>query len=315
MPTMRIGSCSIAFALLVVNGAYGEDYPVRPVRIVTSEAGGGSDFVARLVAQGLSLSLGQPVIVDNRVGSIAPEAVLRATPDGYTVLVSGSTFWLAPLLRKTSYDPVKDFAPISMLSDSPNILVVHPSVPATTVKELIVLARARPKGLNYAGTTGASSHLAAELFKSMAGIDMVYVPYKGTGPALNDLLGGQVQVMFAVTASVMPHVKSGRLRAVAATGAKPSALVPDLPIVAATLPGFEVGTPYEMFAPSRVPAAIIKRLNREVVQLLDQPAIKGKFFSAGGEAAGGSPEQLAAKLRSDIDLWGKVVRNAALREY
>jgi len=294
--------------------ASGQIYPYKHVRIVTSEAGGGSDLVARIIAQGLSASLGQQVIVDNRGGSLAPELVARATPDGYTLLVSGTTFWLGPLFKKMLFDPVRDFLPITVLVDSPNILVVHPSVKVNSVTELIALAKAKPGSLNYAGTPGASSQLGGELFKVMAGVNIVYIPYKGTGPALNDLIGGQVQLMFAVTASATPHVKSGQLRALAATSAQPSALAPNLPTIAATLPGYEVGTPYEMFVPPGTPAAIISRLNREVVRLLNQSDVKEKFLNAGTETVGSSPEELATKLKLDMARWGKVINDAGLRE-
>ncbi len=296
----------------------GQAYPDKPIRIVTSDSGGGSDIVARVIAQAVSAPLGQQVVVDNRGGGvIAGEIVSRAQPDGYTLIYYGSTLWILPLMRKSvPYDTVKDFAPITLAVSSPNILVVHPSVAAKSVKELIALAKARPGELNYASAAaGTIPHLAAELFKSMAGVDLVRVVYKGTGAALNDLLGGQVQVMFATAPSAAPHVKTGRLRALAMTTAHPSAAFPELPTIAtAGLPGYEAVQVSGMFAPAKTPAAIINRLNQEIVRALNQANVKEKLSSTGVEVVGSSAEQFAAKIKSEIVRMGKVIREAGIRD-
>jgi len=220
---------------MIVLGAgvvYGQSYPNKPVRIVTSQPGSGNDLVSRVIAQGLTGGLGQQVIVDNR-GVIAAEIVAKSPPDGYTLVLYGPPLWLLPFMRdNVPWDPVRDFAPITLAVSTPNLVVVHPSLPVNSVRQLIALAKASPGELNYGSTAGASPHLAAELFKAMARVDMVGVSYKGAGPALNGLLGGQVHLMFPNASTVMPHVKSGRLRALAVASAEPSALAPDLPTVA-----------------------------------------------------------------------------------
>ena len=218
-------------ALFIVTGAaFGQDYPTRPIRIIASEPGGGQDFIARLVAQGISGPLGQAVIVDNRPSPIAVDVAAKATPDGYTLLLSGSSFTAAPLLRETSYDPVKDFTPVIAVDRAPSILVVHPSLPVRSVKHLIALAKSKPGALNYgAANIGSSPQLAAELFKFMTHTNIVGIPYKGAAQAINDLLGGQTQLMFPTAGSVAPQVKAGRLRALAVTTLEPSILAPGLP--------------------------------------------------------------------------------------
>jgi tripartite-type tricarboxylate transporter receptor subunit TctC len=300
--------------------ASGQTYPSRPVRMVTAEAGGGNDFTARALAPLLSERLGQQFVVDNRGGAgglIAAEIVARAPADGYTLLVYAANVWIIPLLRKsTPYDAVRDFAPMIWAAKSPNTLVVHPSVPATSVKELVALAKARPNQLNYgSGGSGSSTHLTAELFKSMAGVQIVRVPYKGNAPALNDLVAGQIQVMFATAATVAPHAQSGRLRALAVTSAEPTALAPGLPTVAsAGLPGFEAVSIYGIFAPARTPATVIGLLNQEMVRALARPEVKQRFFNAGMETVGSSPAEFAAAIKADIARVGKVIKQAGIRE-
>ena len=216
MLSLRFAVCMFSAVCMDLGAspALSQNYPSKPIRIVTSTAGGGADIVARLIAQGLSASLGPQVLVDNRNGMIAGEIVAKSPPDGYTLLVYGSTLWLSPFLRSNvSWDPVRDFSPVSLAVNSPNIVVVHPSLPVKSVKELIALAKQRPGQLNYGSTIGGSTHLSAELFKAMAGVDIVHIPYKGNGPALNAVIGGQVQLMFSTTAAASPQVKSGRLRA------------------------------------------------------------------------------------------------------
>ncbi|MGZ5152311.1 MAG: Bug family tripartite tricarboxylate transporter substrate binding protein [Burkholderiales bacterium] len=308
---------SIATWTLLANAAGEPAFPHRPIRLVTSEVGGSADIGARLLAQGLTGRLGQQVIVDNRGSGIIPgDIVSRARPDGYTLLFFGGTFWLQPLLRKNvPYDPVRDFAPITQAVISPTILVVHPSLPAHSVKELIALAKAKPGELNYAmGSPGSSNHIGAELFKAMAGLDIVGVGYKGNGPAVGGLLASQVQLMFATGASVMGHMKSGRLRGLAVGSANPSPVAPDLPTIAASgLPGYESISITALFAPAKTPQAIVDRLNRESAGYLMTAEAKERFLNTGAEAASSSPEELGARVKSEIAKMGKVIRNAGIR--
>ena len=310
-------SC-VAITVLGTGMVSGQNYPNKPIRIVTSEAGGGADFVARLVGEGLSGALGQQVIVVNRPsGVIPPETVSKARPDGYTLLVYGSTVWLLPLMRRNvSYDPVRDFAAISLATSAPSILVVHPSMPINSVKELIALAKARPGELNYSSASaGSAIHIAAELFKIMAGVNIVRVPYKGTAPALNDLIAGFVQLSFPNAATAMPQVKSGRLRALAVTSARPSPFAPGLPTVAAAgLPGYESAAPSGIYAPAKTPAAIINRLNQEIVRVLNRPNTKERLFNAGVEAVGSSPEEFAAFIKFDMARMTKLIKDAGIHE-
>jgi len=295
----------------------GQVFPGKqPIRIITSAPGGSSDFVARQIALAISEPLGQQVIVDNRAaGNIPIEAVYRAPPDGYTVLVAGGSFWIVPLLQKTAYDPAKDFAPITIASRAVNILAVHPSMPVNSVKELIALAKAKPGQLNYASAaTGGTQHLMVELFKSMAGVDIVRIPYKGGGPALIALLSGEVQMTMEGPAPLVPHIKLGKLRALAVTSAEPSALAPGLPTVAASgVPGYQAETLQVIFAPAKTPAAVISRLNQEMVRFLKQPAAKEKFLNAGTEAVGSSPEQLTGSMKTEMDRLGKLIKDIGLR--
>jgi len=306
--------------LLAAGSASGQSYPSKPIRLITAEAGGGNDFAARLIVQGLAGSLGQQMVVDNRGGAggiIAVELAARAQPDGYTLLLYANNIWLIPLLRSSvPYDPVRDFAPITWAAKSPNTVVVHPSLPVRSMEELIAYAKARPGELNYgSGGTGATTHLAVELFKSMTGVNIVRVPFKGNGPALNALIGGQVQLMFATAGAVAPHLKSGRLRALAVTSAQPSPLAPGLPTVAASgLPGYESISIYGVYAPARTPPAIVQRLNEVIVRVLGRAEVKEKFLASGVETVGSAPGDLAAIMKSEIARMGKVIRDAGLRE-
>ena len=303
-----------AIATVTANIAFAQDYPVKPIHMLTNSSGGSSDFVARLVAQGISGPLGQQVVMENRSGAtIAGDIASKSPADGYTLVYWGSTFWTLPLMRKNMpYDTLRDFVPVVMTVTEPLILVVHPSLPVKSARDLIALAKARPCALNYAsGGTGSSNHLAAELFKSMAGIKVVGVQYKGSGAGLIGLMSGQVQVMFTATAAVMPHTKSGRLRALAVTTAQPSELVPGLPTVAATgLPGYETSQKAGIFAPIKTPAAIVNRLNREVVQFLDKPEVKKQLLNQGVEVVASTPEEFATRIRSEVARMDKVIREA-----
>ena len=291
--------------------------PNKPIRLVTSDVGGGNDFIARLIVSGLTAGFGQPVVIENRPSGVIPGSIVsKATPDGYTLLIYGGTFWLGPLLQaNVPYDVVKDFAPISLLTSSPNIMVVTPSFPANSVKELIAMAKAKPGSLNYASTApGSAIHLAAELFKSAAGVDIVRIAYKGTGQAVNDVVAGQVHLMFPNAAAAAQLVRAGKLKALAVTSAKPSVLFPDLPTVSASgVPGYESGSAFGMFAPARTPASIVGRVNEQVVKALNKPDVREKFFNAANEVIGSSPEQLAATIRSEYARVGKVIKDAGIR--
>jgi tripartite-type tricarboxylate transporter receptor subunit TctC len=321
MLTQRI--CT-GFVLIVASGlltgtAHGQNFPAKPIRIVTGDVGGTADIIARMAALGLSPGLGQQVIVENRGGAnggVATQTVSRATPDGYTLLLYASALWLAPLMGNVPWDPVKDFAPVSLVASAPNVLVVHPSVPAKSVRELVALAKSRPGALNYgSGGLGGSPHLAGELFKSLARVNIVRVAYKGTGPAVNDLVGGHVQLMFASAGALNTYVKSGRLRALAVTSLKPSALAPGLPTVAASgLPGFVTVGYYPLFAPVATPAPVIHRLQQETEQTVNKPELKERLISAGVEPVGGTPEELAALIKTEMSMWGKLFREAGIRE-
>lgn len=316
LPRIFSAPFSLAMLGLAAGMASGQDYPTKPIRIISSPAGGGTDLTTRSIAQGISGSLGQQIIVDNRpAGVIQGELLSKASPDGYNLLVAGGTVWNFPLLQKTVYDPVRDFSPITLIDLSINVVVVHPSLPVKSIKELIALAKAKPGELNYASAAVAGpSHVAAELFKSMAGVNIVHVPYKSMPAALTDLIGGQVQVLFVSSTSAAPHVKSGRLKALAVTSAQPSALAPGLPPVGASgVPGYEVVFMTAMFAPARTPAAIIKRLNEEVVRYLKTPEAKENLFNRGLEAVGSSPEQLAVAMKADMGRLEKVIKETGMR--
>jgi len=309
----------ISAAWLLTALVQAQPFPVKPLRIVTSEPGGGNDFGARIIGAALTEQLGQQVLIENRGaagGVIAAETVARAAPDGYTMLYYGSNIWLLPFLRASvPYDPIRDFAPVTLAVRAPNLLVVHPSLPARSVKELIALAKARPGELNYgSGATGSSSTMSTELFRHMAGIDIAHIPFKGSGPSLNALIAGQVQLAFATPGSVSTHIKSGRLRALAITSAQPSRLRPDLPTVASVVPGYESQSMVGAFVPFKTPPALLTRLNQEFVKALARPDVREKFFNVGVETVGSTPEEFGALVKSEMTRLGKVIRDAGLRE-
>jgi tripartite-type tricarboxylate transporter receptor subunit TctC len=307
---------AISVGLIVSGVSWGQDFPSKPIRITAANVGGSSDFAARLIAQPMAESLGRQVIVDNRPGGLlAIETVAKAAPDGYTLLIENTGFWVGPMLRKLSYDAIKDFSPISLTNRQPNLLVVHPSMPVKSVKELIALAKAKPGELNYMSAgIGTSAHLASELFASMAGVKLVHVPYKGTAPGLTDMVGGQIQLAFPNIAAATPFVKSGRLRALAITTAEPSALTPGLPTVAASgVPGYEAVAIQGLFAPAKTPAAIISRLSQEIVRAVNRPDVKEKFNSSGSDIVGSTPEQFAAAIAADITRLEKVIKDAGIK--
>ncbi|MBI4189471.1 MAG: tripartite tricarboxylate transporter substrate binding protein [Betaproteobacteria bacterium] len=319
MLTIRfvVGMFPAGLMVLGAGGVFGQDYPNRPIRLVTTSPGGGLDFAARLFAPGLTRGLGQTVIIENRGGGVTPiETVAKAPPDGYTLLFNSGSTWILPFLQtKAPYDPVRDLAPITLVEIAPSVLVVHPSLPVKSVKELIALAKARPGELNYAaGSIGSSTHLSPELFKAMTGVDIVHIFYKSSGPALIDLIAGHVQVMFASPGGVEPHVKAGRVRALAVTTAAPSELLPGLPTVAASgLPGYESVVSHGMFAPAKTPQAIIQRLHRETVRVIHLPEVKERLLKSGVEPVGNSPEEFGAYIKSDMVKWGKVIKDAGIR--
>ena len=309
-------SSLVIVTVFLSGAAAAQEYPARPVRIVTSEVGGGNDVQARLVARGLTDALGQQVIVENRPSGVIPgEIVARATPNGYTLLLYNNTLWTGPLLQKTPYDPVKDLDPVTTATVGPNILVVNNALPVKSVQELVALAKSKPGALNYASSgTGATNHLAAELFKTMAGVDIVQIGYKGAGPGLNDVIAGQIQVMFPTAGAAMPHVKNGRVRALAVTSPGRSPVAPQLPTVAESgLPGYESLAIYGIFVPARTPRAIVERLNREIVGLLAAPEMKSRLLAMGMETVGGTPESLAARVRSEMQRMGKVIKAAGIK--
>ena len=311
---MKAGSIAIAIAALGTGVTSAQDYPSKVIRIFTAGAGGGSDFIARQTAQGMSPPLGQPVIVDNRTPQQAAETVSKAPPDGYSLLVGGDGLWILALMRKMSYDPVKDFSPIVQISRDINVLVVHPSLPVQSTKELIALAKTRPGQLNYGSTpVGGSSHLAMELFKSMAGVNVVLVAYGNAGQAITAVVSGEVQVAIVPPATAAPHVKSGRLRTLAVTSAEPSSLLPDVATLASSLPGYEFVGVAGLWAPANTPAAIIELLNREVVRALNRPDVRTLFLNRGLEIVAGSPAQFAATIRSDMARIGKLIKDAAIK--
>ena len=307
---------SVFVTVIGAGAACGQDYPNRPIRIITSGAGGGNDFVSRILAQALAVNLGQQVVVDNRGSGVAPGlAVHQSAPDGYTLLVVSNNLWTAPLLQKVPYDPVRDFAPITLPTRAPYILVVHPSLPIKSIKELIALAKARPGELNYSSTsTGSASHIAAESFNYMAGVKIVRIPYKSSAQESADLVSGEVQLTFFDAGTATRFMKSGQVRALAVGSAQPSPLFPALPTIGATVPGYEAKPQINgLFAPARTPEAIIRRLNQEVVRVLNQPEVKEKLFAAGVETAGTTPEQFAAEIKSEIAIMAKVIKNAGIR--
>lgn len=300
----------------IVTMAQAQTYPDKAVRIIVPFAPGGSaDIVGRIMSQKLSERLKQSVVIDNRGGgggNIGSDMVAKAQPDGYTLLVGtvGSLTINPSLYKKMPYDPLKELTPLAYLGSTPNVLVVHTSLPVKSVRELIIFARSRPGQLNYASAgSGGSVHLAAELFKSLAKVDMVHVPYKGSGPALIDLLGGQTQLMFSTMPPALPHVKSGRLRALGMTGAKRSPLVPELPTIAESgLPGYEITQWWGLLGPPGMPAAVVTRLNSEVNAILQQPDVKERFASEGADTAPNTPEWFAAYMKIEVAKWAKVVR-------
>jgi tripartite-type tricarboxylate transporter receptor subunit TctC len=314
--TVLLALCAVAPA-----AAHAADaWPTRPVRmIVAYPPGGGTDIVGRVMAQKLTETLGHTVVIDNRggaSGNIGSELAARANPDGYTLLMGN----VAPnainvsLFKKLAFDPVKDFSPVSLVAITPNILVVNPTVPVKTVKDLVALAKAKPGVLNFPSAgVGSSSHLAGELLKILAKVDMVHVPYKGGGPALVDTISGQMQLMFATMPAAMPHVKSGKVRPIAVTTEKRSQTMPELPTVGESVKGYEASTWYGLLAPAGTPAAIVTRLHHDTVKILAMPDMREKLGAQGIEPVGGTPAEFGAYIKSEIAKWGRVIREAGIK--
>jgi tripartite-type tricarboxylate transporter receptor subunit TctC len=290
-------------------------FPAKPIRlVVTYPPGGGADLMARLVAPKMGEALGQTVVVENKPGAsgqIGASEVARAAPDGYTLMLDASSFAVNPsLYARLPYDPAKAFAPLAVLALYPNMLVVTPSFPPKDVKELVALAKAKPGSVAFASSgNGSAQHLAGELFKQRAGVDMQHIPYKGGGPAMNDVIGGQVPVFFANVASGLAHVKGGKLRALAVTGAKRASSLPDTPTMAeAGIPGYEVYEWNAIFAPAGTPAPVLEKLAAAIARAMQSPEIRERVATLGGEVAGYGPKDAEKFIRDQTELWGKVVK-------
>jgi tripartite-type tricarboxylate transporter receptor subunit TctC len=313
-------AAALVAAFGVVGKASAQAYPSRPVTLIVGFApGGGTDTVARVMQKKLGEYLGQTVVVENRAGAggtIAAGIVAKAEPDGYTFLLATiAALAVAPHLNsKLPYNPLTDFAPLSMATESGNVLVVHPSVPAKTLAEFVKLANSRPGGIAY-GTSGVGSagHLAGELFRLTAKTNLTHVPYKGGGPAMSDLLGGQIPSVFASATTATPQVQSGKLRALGSTGTKRSASLPDVPTIAEQgYPGYQATNWYAFVAPAKTPKDIVTRLNRELVKTLNDPGVHAAILKQGEDPTPSTPEELARHIRSEYDTWGKVIRDAGI---
>ena len=311
--------CSVGVACAA--GGLAQGWPEKPVRFVVGfTPGGPSDILARALGQKLADSWGQQVVIENRPGAggnIAAELVAKSPPDG-TIWLLGNNSILATnqsLYGKLGYDPVRDFAPVALVAIQPNILVVNPNVPAGSVRELIALAKARPGALNYASSgSGAAAHLAGELFKAMTGVQMVHIPYKGAQPALTDVIAGQAQLMFATSASVIPYIKAGRLRALAVTTERRSATVPELPTLSESgVPGFEAITWHGVVVPAATPRPLVERLNADIVKVLRMRDLRERLESLGAELATGTPQDFAEYIAREIPKWAKVVKDSGAR--
>ena len=301
--------------------ACAQEYPRKAIRLIVPFApGGGNDTVARAIAQSAGASLGQPMVVDNRAGAggiLGAELAAKSAPDGYTLFLGGvGSHAVNPNLHaRLPYDPVKDFAPITLIASAPSVLVVHPSLPARTLAEFTALAKASPGRINYASNgNGSSAQLAAVLYESMAGVRMVHVPYKGLAPALVDLLAGEVQAMFSSVVAIVPSIKAGRLRALAVTGRRRAALLPEVPTLDESgVPGYEAGSWYGILAPAGTPQAIVAKLHEAIVHALARPEVRERLVSEGAEVIGSTPQAFAAHITAELARMGKLIRDAGIR--
>lgn len=308
-----------AIALGPFAAAQAQTYPNRAIRLVGPfPPGGSNDLIARIVAGKLDESLGQRVVVDNRPGGngvIGTQIVARAAPDGYTILWVPAVHAInAALQSNLPYDSIRDFSPVTNIASAPNVLVVHPSVPARSVRDLIRLAKTRPGELNYGSAgVGYPSHLAGEMLNSMAGVRIVHVPYRGAGPAMTDLIAGQIQLSYPSLPGVLPHLKSGRLRALAVTSAKRSSVVAELPTVGETLPGYSIETWFGIFLPAGTPGEVVARLQTEIVRIIRLPDVRELLSAQGADVIGSTPEEFAAYVKSEIEKWKRVIKAAGVR--
>lgn len=317
---LRAAAGGWVFLFLTTGAGWAQSYPAKPVRMLIGFApGGGADIVARSLSPRLVEAFGQQIIVDNRPGAngiIAAELAAKAPPDGYTLLVAPGNYAFAPAMyAKLPFDMTTAFAPVSQLAETPLLVVVHPSLPAKSIPQLIALAKSRPGKLAYAsGGIGGAAHLATELFRTLTQVDLVHVPYKGTGAAISDLMGGQVPLCICTLPSVLPHAKSGRLRALAVTTARRTSAAPDIPTVAeAGVAGYEMSQWYGLLAPAGTPAPIIERLNAEVGKALKHPESRSRLQAEGAEPVGSSPQEFGAFFKSEIAKWTRIVQKAGIR--
>jgi tripartite-type tricarboxylate transporter receptor subunit TctC len=305
----------LMLAMIAPGNAFAQNYPAKPIRFIV---GPGPDALARVIGQQITQAWGQPVIIDQRGGgggTISAEAVAKAPPDGYTLLLATGTHTINPSMYKISYDMVRDFAPVTLLASTPFILAVHPSVPANSVGELIVLAKTNPGKLNYgSGGSGTPPHLATELFKTLAGVNIVHVPYKTVAAAITDLIAGQLQVMFTVGPAGLPQIRAGRIRGLAVSTAKRSAFAPELPTVAeAGLAGFDVFGWNGLLAPAGTPKPVIAKLHGEITRALRLPEVRDRIAGFGFEPVGNSPEEFGEFVKADIAQWAKVAKDSGAR--
>ena len=319
---MRLRCISAITLAALSTAAFSQDaakYPVRPIRVIVPFApGGGLDITTRLIGQKLTEKWGQNIVVDTRPGAatiVGTEIASKAAPDGYTLLMITTTFAINPGLRsKLPYDPFKDFTPITQLNSQPNVIVVAPSFAGKSVKDLIALAKSKPGEMTFASPgAGSAPHLAAEMLQRQAGVNMIHVPYKGIPPAVTDVLGGRVAMLFTTTISAAPHIKAGKLRAVAITSAKRQPSMPDVPTVGETLPGYRAEAFQGMVAPAGVPQAIVNKLAAEVVRIVRLPDVAERFQLDGAEAVGSTPKEFAAFLKAEMQKWSKVIRDAGIK--
>jgi tripartite-type tricarboxylate transporter receptor subunit TctC len=311
---------ALLLSAVVLTAAAQETYPSRPLRfILPFPPGGGTDILGRVIAERLAANLGQPVVIENRGGAggnVGAEAAARSSPDGYTIVLAAPSLAISPsLYSKLNYDPVKDFAPVSLVATVPNVMVTHPSVPAQTLQEFIALVRSRPGGMNFgSGGSGTSNHLAGELFNIVTGTRLVHVPYKGVNLAMNDVLSGQIHVVVIGVPAAAPHIKAGRLRALALIAPQRAAALPEVPTIAeAGLPDFEVTTWYGVLAPAGTPRPIVARLNAELVKIMHAPDTRERLAAMATDPRTSTPEEFAAYLKQEIAKWGEVVRKANLK--
>jgi tripartite-type tricarboxylate transporter receptor subunit TctC len=319
LPRLAALALAAASAVLATSPASAQPWPTKPVRIVVPFApGGGTDILMRVLAPQLSTALGQQVVIENKPGAssiIGTEQVTKSAPDGYTLLAVDTSFMVNPSLRKLPYDSEKDLVPVIHLASAPVILVLHPTTPAKSVSELVALAKSKPGGLSYAsGGNGASTHLAGEQFKMVAGIDIVHIPYKGTGPAMADVVAGQVPMIFAGISSARQYVDNGRLLGLAVTSAKRNPAMPAVPTFAEVgLPGVDSGTEWGLLAPAGTSREVVMKVNAESNKVLQMPEIKSRVIELGFDVAGGTPEAYATVIRNDTAKWGKVVKQAGIK--